>query len=794
MKLQGLSVFFCLIAVPVILVLTFYVQAQINTIALQISYDTKLLDATHDAMVALEINTANEDLSAVSDSLRSIVNASANTFINSLSTNLGMSNATKSSLQPYIPSILVSLYDGYYIYSPTRVPVICKNKNGVVVYVGDPGTRETGTGYTYDQDIVDAAIEAGTEDKPTITNGADYGMLMYLTDDTRNLDDNQKEYITTINEDEVAFNTDYVLKAYIPYAARYVNDANDIDVQINYTLDNFINIYGNIGSVYYTKSGYFTNIDVECTSHPELMTYSDEDIDKFCSDPNNDISINVTIDGSTVNISTANKYDDGTGELKENTDAREAIKYYIKSYVFSNWVRNNLGVLQEGDIEERLSERNMEAYGTSKFGMENQSIENNIIATFDGKTGLIFAKEKTVNGNTVVQNPEDDESVFASHKRDVMKNSIQYNLNLAMSSYNEMNMSSFAFSMPVLDEAVWDTITSKVSIVAFMQGFKCGLKTYSNYACVSSSNNEFTVIPDEIYFVGPPNPDSLVNKPGLDDTFTQYHRVNCPKFAEQLRNCSTDPKVLESDVSSFVSKEVKYDKIYDKINETYKYDHKNLACYTCIIANNYETTIGTGTEEDTGYHDDIEFTDLTDIQKKVYAIGLAKEREELYKSNQISENEGVRVYNVPDGTSANKNGSSNYVDVTLTDDTKTLKDITSIELTISNIGTNRTATAEDPIPRYTRSVDFVEFVIEADDGSSYVIKNPEEPDDGYYRMRNQTAKQTFMLNFTYSDPSLSGVEKRIRRVRINIVPMSAGDTLDESITYTVNSVKINYKN
>ena len=94
MKLQGLSVFFCLIAVPIVLVMTYYIQAQVNTIALQMSYDTKLLDATHDSLVALEINTANEDLSNVSDSLRSIIKASTNIFTNTLATNLEMSNAT----------------------------------------------------------------------------------------------------------------------------------------------------------------------------------------------------------------------------------------------------------------------------------------------------------------------------------------------------------------------------------------------------------------------------------------------------------------------------------------------------------------------------------------------------------------------------------------------------------------------------------------------------------------------------------------------------------------------------
>ena len=106
MKLQGLSVVFALIVIPMLLVLTYYIQLEVETIELQTSYDAKLLDATHDAMVAFELNTANEDLSSVADSLRTIIDASSNIFVNTLATNLGLSNASKSRIQAYIPSIL----------------------------------------------------------------------------------------------------------------------------------------------------------------------------------------------------------------------------------------------------------------------------------------------------------------------------------------------------------------------------------------------------------------------------------------------------------------------------------------------------------------------------------------------------------------------------------------------------------------------------------------------------------------------------------------------------------------
>lgn len=47
---------------------------------------------------------------------------------------------------------------------------------------------------------------------------------------------------------------EYVLKPYSPYSARYVN--GDIDITVNYTLDNYIRVYGTIGSDYVTKEGY----------------------------------------------------------------------------------------------------------------------------------------------------------------------------------------------------------------------------------------------------------------------------------------------------------------------------------------------------------------------------------------------------------------------------------------------------------------------------------------------------------------------------------------------------------
>ena len=141
MKLQHVAVVFILIFIPIILVTSYFISLQVQTIRLETSYDDKLLKSTHDAMIAFELNTANEDLSTVSDSLRSIIDASNNIFFNTLCTNFGVSNASKSYMQAYIPAILYTLYDGYYIYSPTNIPEICVDSHGQTIRTSDYGVK-----------------------------------------------------------------------------------------------------------------------------------------------------------------------------------------------------------------------------------------------------------------------------------------------------------------------------------------------------------------------------------------------------------------------------------------------------------------------------------------------------------------------------------------------------------------------------------------------------------------------------------------------------------------------------
>ena len=84
MKLQGMTIVYILIILPIFFVVSIVISTQIQIINARLDYDKKVLGAAQDAIKSFELNTANEEFSKVSDVLRSIVEASVNVFKDSL--------------------------------------------------------------------------------------------------------------------------------------------------------------------------------------------------------------------------------------------------------------------------------------------------------------------------------------------------------------------------------------------------------------------------------------------------------------------------------------------------------------------------------------------------------------------------------------------------------------------------------------------------------------------------------------------------------------------------------------
>ena len=755
MKFQHVSVMFIVIFIPIILVTSYFISLQVNTIRLESSYDEKLLNATYDAMTAFELNTANEDLSSVSDSLRSIIDASNNIFFNTLCTNLGISNASKSFVQPYIPAILYTLYDGYYIYSPTNIPEICVDKYGRTITTKDYGVKldkiltytEGGKSYKvgiyiFNQDSI--KYSDTTHNEPVGLNSGyndynveystmdsslkeEYGQILYKN--------NNGTYSTSLHtvasnyDESTYYKRDYILKSYIPYSATYHKDADGsnpaIDITINYTLDNFMTIEGTIGNVYYTKSGYlidqnlvksivvdgttFDNSDVN-----SWKRYSEETLKSYIYDPqHHEVKVNLdeivyTSYGTTVTSSLSISNQDGKVEVSNGTgsgsevrywnDAQSAVEYYVDSYIFSKWVYTNLSGLQASTLKSTpYSVSDIQNTATQNL-TDQTTLYKDMLHNFDGDNSLPF------EGNN--NNPESDESPFYEHKRHVIKNSITYNLVLSMIVYTEESRTT-EFNMPVFSEEEWNRILNNVSIVSFMEGMRCGLKYYNNYAIVTSTNNEISVTDNEIYYV-PRILQEIDASTGakivsaLDDDYVNEiaHRVDCEelKLGDSTNNFYTSSEGWTSwlGCNSFKSKEIKYDKILDSEGR-YVYDHKVYTDYDCIVDSNYTVRNVNGTKEDgntdvadyliknvtyisptdTALRDDLKYKLLA------YRIAIAKERNNLYKTTAFPENYGWQVVYLGDVSSGVKltSGSAN-VSLSNLPSNRKISEIKKIEVTI----------------------------------------------------------------------------------------------------------------
>jgi len=191
MKYQSIAVIFVLILLPIALVLSNYIQNQTDTLALETSYKTKLADSTYDAIEAYQINSLNTQ-SVAGESIKSYVTASVNTFFTTLATNMGISSASKTSLLPYVPAILFTTYDGYYIYSPVKTSKVHISNN-------DMGGIASET-----EDDKELIYEGISNDEVTAIESDDNnGKVVYKTQDRTKLEYN------------------YMVKPFIYYSANY---------------------------------------------------------------------------------------------------------------------------------------------------------------------------------------------------------------------------------------------------------------------------------------------------------------------------------------------------------------------------------------------------------------------------------------------------------------------------------------------------------------------------------------------------------------------------------------------
>ena len=594
MKLQNLSVIFIIIIVPIILVVSYYINLQIDTINLQTSYDTKLQESAREAMSAFEINTVewNSSYSMLADSKRRDIRASANTFLNSLANKMGIGGTSKEYMLNYVPALAYTLYDGYYIYANTKTSDV-ETANG------------TGT------------VVLGADGQPS-----------------KDLD-----HSGTIESSELNNETyDHMLQSFTPYSETLINDSEDV-VTINYTLDNYVRVYYKPSSVnepYEVKEGYltdpnaidiiapatvkFSNNNILGETLSEQIYYLDETSYKngtftYVYDSNNvktyydtskseffqlgsDKKRNYLKDMSTAKYKKIVEVDTCYQALCDNAAAGvtkgNVYTYNVTSNEYSLDISKTTAYL--GNLDKDYSAKNyfIESYVfTNWFNdiMKDKSWTSNM----DGTT--ITSNTTFEISNTNNPDPESSDyqnSLFTQHKREVMKNSIEKNLERVVSDASkELANATYEFRLPVLSETDWDQLLSNVSLIAFLQGVPTGLKTYNNYVISTSNNNKEYVAYDRIFL--------------SVDRDEYYHKKGCT----HIKKTATTATGYRS-----IDYILKTQKISDT-ETNYFYSHDNtsniysqLECYSCIVD---PTKIGGGTTS-------------ADKFDKEYYTALARER------------------------------------------------------------------------------------------------------------------------------------------------------------------------
>lgn len=190
--------------------------------------------------------------------------------------------------------------------------------------------------------------------------------------------------------------------------------------------------------------------------------------------------------------------------------------------------------------------------------------------------------------------PENPDSDFCIHKRGIIKNTLESNLNQAITSYSRNNATG-EYKLPKLTETDWDQVLTNVSIITFIQNIPIGMKYYNNYAIATSTVNKEYVDPDEIY----------LNASNGDSEY--YHTRYCSKLGE---NDLIGYRSIDYVQKSYTEKNASGN---DETKYYYRHSNgdaidANQACYYCLVQRSlYEEN-------------------KTDKKEKAYNTALARER------------------------------------------------------------------------------------------------------------------------------------------------------------------------
>ena len=615
MRLQNMAVIFVIIMIPIIIIFSVYTRYQINILRLQIKYDKVLNESVYDTVKAYQLNTLKNTYATVSDSMRRDINAAANAYITSLATGLGAGGYSDEALKPYIPALVFTLYDGYYIYTPTYNEEEDTYEHMLKPYIYYTARYEKGNtnvviNYTLDNYIMIYGIVNGeyvtrsgyliTEKEETgieyleetiylesVENGAiisrieTYNYIYEKYNETGNM--------TRLKENKLYYDSEVQRFFYIRPNEVTENLPENINEELEqlgiaWTIQYEEGEDGKPGQYYYYRTGGASTVrvDIDEELNSRLLALN---INTNISYRDESFYFRKNLDNCRVYLTD----EQNTRLLNENVRNNvayddSAIRYYNENMEFTEWVTESLGqTITSSDLQEAVT-----ASGSGE--LKNQVMPNEYIFN--------------INPNN---DPERDDSIFTQHKRQIIRYSIQNNLQSAIATYNENSRkmgSNYNFKMPILTEEDWDKLLSEISVIGFLQGLPLGLKYYNNYSIVTNTKNRENITEESMYFIG---------------TDGSYHKIDCP----YLQGGSGEIRGYKN--IEFEQQAGKKDG-----NTLEYYKHQELACYYCIVNSLYNNSrldiFNTSHEQ---YN-----SDNWRARRTAYYKAISREKQNKYKTNE----------------------------------------------------------------------------------------------------------------------------------------------------------------
>ena len=620
MKLQHLSVIFVIIILPISIVISVYTNNLVKVANLQSNYDTILMNSTYDAVRAYQLNTLNNSFASVNESRIRDVKASTNSFFNSLATGLSQSGLTKNELNDYVPAILFTLYDGYYIYTPYSNIAEARN-NGEGVTFDDNSSSKSNmkfdfkpfTYYTceYKNNNFDIIVNYTLDNYISVmgTYGGKYFTASgyYINPNGISINDSNK--VVTINRNSKSITlSPESLGEFINFVDEQQGNDEKTQTIIN---NNEPQYYRYIN---YNEEKYYFDMN------PNTNAISYQGIGIFYLQSNKRIYIGKDMGNTLAKYILGDSNDKNDKHTFEelNIDNFKDVNYYYyyrDAQDFSQGIYDKLKDINiNTDVVTDSFKKQYNVYFSNNDKMESGS---HVKSKFNDNQAHIFDYDKTDN------DPELESSYFNAHRIDVIIASIEDNLTTSITNFNRYFSSQYYYAMPTLSEDDWNKIANGITTVTFMQGLTVGnYKFYNNYAVVSNTKNKEFISRNSIFV------QDYETNPKYQSNDSQYHAIGCIKYNQDKPSNVVGYRNIDYQIQSF---DITVND--NKTNTYYYYMQPDSQAYECVVSRNqsYFTSDDYFSFEDkkvtvknsNGNEEEVEISDKI---RRAYIQALAREK------------------------------------------------------------------------------------------------------------------------------------------------------------------------